>query len=228
MNLLFDLDGTLTDPFDGITRSIIYALDCLGYPAPAPETLGWCIGPSLRASFARVLDTNDTALVETALAKYRERFGTIGLFENTVYEGIPEVLQGLATLGHTLYVATAKPAVYAQQIIGHFGLQDHFRKVYGSELDGTRGNKADLIAHIMETEALCPTETLMIGDHAQDMVGAGQNGLPAIGVLWGYGAREDLLKAGAIRIVAAPADLAQVISGNFNEAEISRKGNGLC
>jgi phosphoglycolate phosphatase len=141
MNLLFDLDGTLTDPFTGITKCISYALNMLDRKLPPGESLRWCIGPPLKDSFAKLLASDDDALTERAVAFYRERFGTVGLFENEVYDGIPEVLEALQKNGHTLYVATSKPVVYAKRIIDHFGLHRYFKWIFGSELDGTRSDK---------------------------------------------------------------------------------------
>jgi phosphoglycolate phosphatase len=216
MHLLFDLDGTLTDPFDGITRSIVHALESLGRPCPERGSLGWCIGPPLRQSLARLLDTPDDELVEMALVKYRERFSTIGLLENKVYADIPRVLALLKDQGHTLFVATAKPRVFAQKIIDHFELRYYFNNVFGSELDGTLGEKSDLIAHIISSEALDNRTTVMIGDHSQDMMGAVANDIPAIGVLWGYGKEDELRQAGARSIVSEPGDLMAAISQAIN------------
>ena len=117
MNLLFDLDGTLTDPYQGITGCISHALASLGRPPPPQAKLRWCIGPPLKNSFAKLLASDDDKLAEKALAIYRERFGSVGLFENEVYEDIPEALAALQETGHMLYVATSKPKVYAKQII---------------------------------------------------------------------------------------------------------------
>jgi phosphoglycolate phosphatase len=211
MNLLFDLDGTLTDPFPGITRCIAYALERVGVPAPPAEQLRWCIGPPLKHSLATLLDTEDAPRVEAALAFYRERFGTRGLFENEVYEGIPEVLEALNEAGHTLVVATSKPAVFARRIVDHFGLQRYFKQTYGSELDGTRVEKTRLIAHILEAEAIDATQSMMIGDRSYDMIGAQANGLSGCGVLWGYGSQEELERSGAQRLVATPSELIPAI-----------------
>jgi phosphoglycolate phosphatase len=211
MNLLFDLDGTLTDPFPGITRCIAYALERVGVPAPQAELLRWCIGPPLKHSLAKLLATEDTAPVEEALAFYRERFGKVGLFENEVYDGIPEVLEALNEAGHTLVVATSKPAVFARRIVDHFGLQRYFKQTYGSELDGTRVDKTSLIAHILEEEAIDVTQSVMIGDRAYDMIGGQENGLSRCGVLWGYGSQEELERSGAQTLVATPSELIPAI-----------------
>jgi len=119
MNILFNLDGTLTDPYQGITRCISHALVTLGRPSPPRMSLRWCIGPPLKNSFATLLATDDDNFVKEALTIYRERFGSVGLFENEVYEGIPETLEALQKMGHMLYIATSKPSVYAERIIDY-------------------------------------------------------------------------------------------------------------
>ena len=210
MNILFDLDGTLTDPFEGITKCIAHALEKMGKPSPDREDLRWCIGPPLRKSFARLLGSDDKALAERALMIYRERFGSIGLFENKVYEDIPEVLDTLKKNGHVLFVATSKPAVYAVRIIDHFDLKRFFKNVYGSELNGTRGDKKDLISHILEKEAIDSSEAIMIGDRKHDMIGAAANVVRAVGVLWGYGTKEELEQSGACTCLEQPRELAAV------------------
>lgn len=207
MNLLFDLDGTLTDPFPGITKCISHALNKLDMQSPPKETLRWCIGPPLKNSFAKLLGSEDDTLAEKAIVFYRERFGTVGLFENEVYEGIPEVLEGLQENGHMLYVATSKPAVYAARIIDHFGLHRYFKAIYGSELDGTRSDKTSLICHILESESITSSETVMIGDRKHDIIGAKENGVRGIGVLWGYGTKEELETSGAHTCIGHPQEL---------------------
>ena len=193
MNILFDLDGTLTDSFEGITKCISHAMTELGRPAPPPATLGWCIGPPLKKSFARLLDSQDDALTEQALAFYRERFTSVGLFENKVYEDIPQMLETLKNNGHKLYVATSKPEVYAKRIIQHFKMDQYLTRVYGSKLDGTRTDKTSLIAHVLNTESLSANDTIMVGDREHDMIGARENGMPGFGVLWGYGTRMPII-----------------------------------
>lgn len=210
MNLLFDLDGTLTDPFEGITRCIAHALEEMGRPPPDRGDLRWCIGPPLRKSFARLLNSDDMALAERALMIYRDRFGSIGLFENKVYEDIPGALDTLKKNGHVLFVATSKPEVYAERIIDHFDLRRFFKNVYGSELDGNRSDKKDLISHIIENEAIGSSETIMIGDRKHDMIGATANAVRGMGVLWGYGTKEELEKSGADTCLEQPRELVEV------------------
>jgi phosphoglycolate phosphatase len=185
--------------------------------------LRWCIGPPLKHSLARLLATDDETLVEKALGLYRERFGTIGLFENGVYDGIPEVLEALNGKGHALYVATSKPAIFARRIVAHFGLQCYFRDVYGSELDGTRADKARLIAHLLQNESMDGAASVMIGDRAYDMIGAKENGLSGFGVLWGYGSQDELETAGAQAIVATPPELIPAVDGRARLDRLSEE-----
>jgi len=200
--IYFDLDGTLTDPKPGITRSIQYALQRLDYPTiPTEDELTWCIGPPLRTSFVRLLGDH---AADRAVALYRERFSDIGLFENAVYDGIAEVLTTLGQSGRRLFVATSKPHVFATRIVEHFGLRRHFEHVFGSELDGTHVDKSDLLAYALKTTSVDSSKTLMIGDRSHDMVGAKNNGMQGIGVLYGYGSKEELLGAGARQVCASP------------------------
>lgn len=209
--IYFDLDGTLTDPKIGITRSIQYALGKLDHPAmPTEDELTWCIGPPLRASFVKLLGGDHAA--DAAVAFYRERFSDVGLFENGVYDGVPEVLTTLRASGHRLFVATSKPHVFAERIIDHFGLRDHFERVFGSELDGTRVDKSDLLEYALKEAAVDPLRTLMIGDRSHDMVGARNNGMKGIGVLYGYGSRNELTQAGALHVCATPRAILDCIS----------------
>ncbi|MBK8900803.1 MAG: HAD family hydrolase [Anaerolineaceae bacterium] len=206
-NLLFDLDGTLTDPKVGITESIRYALAKMERPYPPDASLDWCIGPPLQETFATLLQTTDPQLPIEALRLFRERFGTIGLFENTPYPAIPQVLQTVQAAGLRLFIATSKPAVFARQIAEHFDLAHYFLVVYGSEMDGRLTHKNELIHHILQQEALDPAQTLMIGDREHDVLGAKANNVTAVGVTWGYGSAAELTAAGAHTLLHHPADL---------------------
>jgi phosphoglycolate phosphatase len=209
--IYFDLDGTLTDPKPGITRSIQYALQRLDHPTmPTADELTWCIGPPLRASFVRLLGAETSA--DLAVSYYRERFSDVGLYENGVYDGIGDVLTTLCASGHRLFVATSKPHVFAERIIDHFGLRDHFERVFGSELDGTRVDKSHLLEYALKEASVDPARTLMIGDRSHDMVGAKNNGMKGIGVLYGYGSRDELLEAGAHHVCATPGAILDCIS----------------
>jgi phosphoglycolate phosphatase len=209
--IYFDLDGTLTDPKPGITRCIQYALQRLDHPTiPTADELTWCIGPPLRSSFVTLLGGDQSA--DRAVALYRERFSDIGLYENGVYDGIDEVLTALRASGHRLFVATSKAHVYADRIIDHFGLRRHFERVFGAELDGTRADKSHLLEYALKEVAVDPAKTLMIGDRRHDMVGAKNNGMKGIGVLYGYGSRDELLEAGAHHVCATPGAILGYIS----------------
>lgn len=205
--VLFDLDGTLTDPFDGITRSIQYALEKMSAKVVAAADLRWCIGPPLWDSFRVLLETDDKARLDEAVAHYRERYTVTGLYENSLIEGIPDVLAELSLAGVKLHVCTSKPHAYAGKIVEHFGLMPHFGKVYGAELDGTRSAKTDLIAYVLSEEGLAAGETVMIGDRKHDLIGANANGVKGVGVLWGYGSREELAAEKPMLIAEKPADL---------------------
>lgn len=201
--IFFDLDGTLTDPKPGITRSIQYALQRLDHPTiPTEDELTWCIGPPLRTSFVRLLGGDHSA--DRAVSLYRERFSDIGLYENRVYDGIGDVLTTLCASGHRLFVATSKAHVFADRIIDHFGLRSHFERVFGAELDGTRVEKSHLLEYALKEASVDPAKALMIGDRSHDMIGAKNNGIKAIGVLYGYGSRDELIEAGASHVCAAP------------------------
>ncbi len=209
--IFFDLDGTLTDPKPGITGSIRYALQKLEHPAiPSEDELTWCIGPPLRASFVKLLGGEDSA--DRAVSLYRERFADVGLFENRLYDGIADVLTALGASGYRMFVATSKPHVFADRIVDHFGLRPHFERVFGSELDGTRVDKGDLLEYALKQATVAPSNTLMIGDRSHDMIGAGKNGIKGIGVLYGYGSRDELIGAGAKHVCATPAEILGCIS----------------
>lgn len=205
VTIYFDLDGTLTNPKPGITRSIQYALERLNVAVPSEDELTWCIGPPLHASLEKL--TGSSELADRALLLYRERFSDVGLFENEAYSGITETLSSLAATAPRMFVATSKPAVYANRIIDHFGLRPYFERVFGSELDGTRVDKRDLLRYALDEGRVDPKSAIMIGDRSHDVVGARTNGMTAIGVLYGYGSEAELRHAGAHHICAAHPEL---------------------
>lgn len=209
MIALFDLDGTLTDPKTGITRCIQYALERMGRPIPEADALTWMIGPPLVTGFTKLLGGPEDA--PEAVRLYRERFSDVGLFENEVYPGIPEVLQTLQGSGVRLFVATSKPHVFARRIVEHFGLSSFFREVYGSELDNRNADKRDLIRHILDQERFDPWDAVMIGDREHDAIGARANGIAPIGVTWGYGSRQELTEAGVTCLVSRPDELVELV-----------------
>ncbi len=210
MHLLLDLDGTLTDPKIGILTSVQHALRELGEPVPELDDLVWCIGPPLKDAFTTMFGADQHDRIAAGVRHFRERFGDVGLFENEVYPGIPEVLAALVEAGHQLHIATSKPEVFAIRILDHFGLSAHFTSINGSELDGTRSDKTDLIAHILHQQSIPTTTAIMIGDRKHDILGAARNGIPGLGVLWGYGTREELEGAGARSLLATPGEMLAV------------------
>ena len=192
-NILIDLDGTLTDPKVGITTSARYGLEKIGHPISDEINIDWIIGPPLKASLAKILNVEaDHVLAEQALMGYRERFAVKGLYENHVFEGVAETLAELKRRGYRLFVATAKPTVYAKQILEHFDLAQYFTDIYGSELNGDRTNKAELIQYILAQQQLQADQCMMVGDREHDIFGARQNGIDTIAVSYGYGSQEEL------------------------------------
>jgi len=206
-SLFFDLDGTLTDPRDGILRCLQYALAGIQVPVPTEADLTRLIGPPLQESFRYVLGPSKAHLVPDAIALYRERFGTIGMFENAVYPGIPEGLAALARAGWRLFVVTSKPTAFARPILQHFDLVHHFSGIYGSELSGERSDKGNLISYVLEAEHIPAEQAAMIGDRSHDVIGARANKVRAIGALWGYGTHEELAEAQADRIYATVPEM---------------------
>lgn len=212
-HIFFDLDGTLTDPAQGITNSFIHALKFYGMEIPSYEELCKLIGPPLPYSFETTFGFSHEKAME-AVAKYREYFSTKGLFENKVYDGIPELLQTLKEKGKHLVVATSKPEEYSIKIIEHFGLAKYFDFVCGSLMDESRSKKDEVIAYALERCGLGEDDkqnVLMVGDRFHDIEGAKKNNLKSCGVLFGYGSREELQNAGADYIVKSLKDLLEVI-----------------
>lgn len=210
-NVLLDLDGTLTDPFDGIAECIRHAMKSLGLALPAEDDLRSAVGPPLRQSFGRFLDTRDAGRIEEALRLYRERFAVSGLYENRVYAGVPEMLAELNAAGCSLFVATSKPDIFAQRIIKHFGLAKYFAGIYGSQLNGVHDNKSDLLRFLLDTERLEARQTAMVGDRSHDMAPAKELGLCAVGAAWGYGSRSELKQAGADVICEQPSEVVRFV-----------------
>jgi phosphoglycolate phosphatase len=213
--VVFDLDGTLSDPKPGITRCIQYALSELGYKLPNADELNWCIGPPLQDSFSQLLNTVDQNIIAQALKLYRSRYSTIGLFENSLYPEIPEILQAIRCSGYKTFVATSKPQIYARRIIDHFALSSLFDGVYGSELDGNLSKKSDLLKHILLTEGLSPSAVVMVGDRLHDIIGAKYHNISSIGVTYGYGTEQELKAQGADRIAHHPEDIPKLLATIF-------------
>ncbi len=206
---LLDLDGTLSDNFEGIARSIAYAVERLGVVPPPLESLRGCVGPPLRTTFPQLLGSRDKELVERAVAFYRERFGDVGWRENAVYPGIPEARAALGERKRLL-VCTSKPQPYAERIVAHFGFAPPVDRVFGADLAGRLDDKRRLLAHVLEVESLDPMACTMVGDRHHDLRAAQACGTRMVGVLWGYGTREEL--SGADALVAEVADLAATLA----------------
>lgn len=204
LTVLFDLDGTLTDSRAGITACIRYALEKLGRGCPDDDALATYIGPPLRGTLSTLLDTRDAALVEEALAHYRSRYDDVGLFENRVYDGVPEMLDATARLAPAMFVATAKLRHAAARIVGHFDLARHFAGVYGAEPGGRFDAKTDLLAHLIESGVIQAQTAVMVGDRASDILAAKVNGIRSIGAAWGYGDPGELAGAGVDLLSESP------------------------
>ena len=204
--ILFDLDGTLTDPALGITKSVRHALEKMGRETGELSEYKKFIGPPLRNSFRKWYGmTAEEA--EQAVSYYREYFAPTGIFENRVYDGIPSLLEKLKADGYGVALATSKPEVFAKRILEKFDLMKYFDFAGGSELDGTREEKSEVVKYVLENTGCAPGDALMIGDRENDVLGALANGVRAIGVLYGYGTRGELIAAGAADICGDVASL---------------------
>lgn len=208
--IFLDLDGTLIDPKVGITKSIQYALAELGAEVPEMDDLTWCIGPPLWDSFSVLL--GEKADLDEAVALYREHYTESGMYEADVYDGIGEMLDGLRDTGRPLFIATSKPHAYATTIAEEFGLMHYVDGLFGSELDGTNSQKTDLLAHALAETGADPFRSVMIGDRKHDIVGARNNDIPSLGVLWGYAEPEELHIAEADALAGAPEDVPEIVA----------------
>lgn len=214
--VLFDLDGTLTDPGEGITNSVMYSLKKKGIEVTDRSTLYRFIGPPLHESYENYFSFSHEQAME-AVGYYREYYAEKGIFENGVYEGIRSMLETLKEKGVLCLVATSKPEKYARQIVEHYGLADYFYYVAGACMDGSRTDKAEVIAYALEQ---IPGDTdqsrvLMVGDRLHDIVGAKKNRIDSVGVLFGYGSEQELKEAGADYLAADVEELTAIISGEW-------------
>ena len=211
-SILFDLDGTLTDPKQGITGCIRFSLQHFDVPVPHADDLTWCIGPPLRASFSQLLATDDAGILDRALVLYRQRFVEAGMFENKVYPQIPDCLGQLTARGYRLFLATSKLRTFAEKIIDHFGLAPYFCRIYGGEPDGSLVDKGELVAHILASESLDPGTTLMVGDRVFDVEGGKKNGVMTAAVTYGYGSTQEIDAAAPDLVFDSPSALAAFLS----------------
>lgn len=207
MNLFFDLDGTLTDSQPGIINSFHHTMRAMGHSIPDAAALRPLIGPPLRDGLADLLETHDPEILETAVIHYRDYFSRSGMYENSVYPGIRDMLERFGTAGARMWVITGKTDYFARKIVSHFGLMPFFKGITGSAADGSASSKTEMIAGVLSREGLDVARTVMIGDRKHDIIGARENGISAVGVLWGYGSIAELTDAGAHALSNAPAAL---------------------
>jgi len=206
--LFFDLDGTVSNNFEGIGRCLNYALERLGHAQLTDAEVMPFVGPPFRESLPKKFPGID---VEQALHLYRERYEHTGWQENALYNGIAEEIRRLHLQGFTIALCTSKPRVFAERIIDHFSLTRYFDGVHGPELDGRFDKKTDLLAHLIAHYAVAPQNAVMIGDRDKDVEAAQHVGAHSLGVLWGFGSHDELHGAGAKRIIAQPSELVHTI-----------------
>lgn len=207
--ILFDLDGTITDSGEGIMNCAVAALEHFGIAPPSRQEMRTFVGPPLHDSFVRFGVPADRT--DEAIRVYRQRYMPIGIFENKVYPGIPELLQTLIRQGHTLYIATSKPEFMTNQILDRFGLSQYFTRICGATTDKERNTKEAVIAYLLE-ECGRQENMVMVGDTVYDIRGAAYHGIPAIGVAWGYGNTQDMQREGAIAIVNTTEELLELLN----------------
>lgn len=208
--VLFDLDGTLTDPYEGITKSVAYALARFGIEVPDRRALRPFIGPPLAESFSKYYGLSDGDALK-AVDVYREYFSVTGIFENEVYPGVPEMLRDLKNSGRAVALATSKPTVFAKRILEHFSLDGYFDSCIGSELDGRRVDKAEVIAETLTALGVPAGSAIMVGDRMHDVAGAQKNGVKCVGAAYGYGSISELSDAGAAFIVDSVDGLSSLL-----------------
>lgn len=206
----FDLDGTLTQSGEGILNSARYALTEMGYPLPAVEILKKFIGPPLKDVFMSQYGM-DEEKAEEAIRIYRHYFAEKGIFENSLYDGIAELLERMSHNDKKIILCTSKPEIYSEKILEHFGIKKYFYFIAGAVMDGVRAKKPEIIAHIFDTLSLPKDECVMIGDTEYDVLGAKEFSIASIGVSYGYGTRESLENAGADYVVSSVGKLSKLI-----------------
>ena len=208
--ILFDLDGTLTNPKEGITKCVQHALKHFGIERECDELISF-IGPPLKEQFMEYASLTEEEGIK-AVEIYRERFAPIGIFENEIYDGILPMLESLKNQGKTLAIATSKPAVFAEKISRKYGIEPYIALLEGSELDGRNTDKALVIKNAMEKLGATKENTIMVGDREHDVIGARKNGIDCIGVSYGYGKDGELEESGALKIAHTPNELLKILS----------------
>lgn len=209
-HVLFDLDGVLSDNSDGIIGGVVHSMKSFSLEIPNRSELLRFIGPPLKNAFMEFCGLSEIDS-ERAVTIYREYFRERGIFENTMYNGIPEMLESLKVGGKKLYVATSKPEEFARRICVHFGIDGYFEFIGGATFDGKRGRKADVIRYVMDKFNITPSDSVMIGDRHHDVSGAEECSIPCIGVLYGFGSKEELEAAGADATVESVCDIAEIL-----------------
>ena len=209
--VLFDLDGTLTDSGLGITKAVQYALGQMGYEVPERESLFSFIGPPLHSSFQRYYGMDEPTSVE-AVRQFRVYYNQMGgILENEVYAGVPELLAGLKAAGKRLCIATSKPDAAAKKVMHHFGLDEFVPDIVGGTDDPDRNTKGKVIAYVLREFGIDPATAIMVGDREHDVLGAKENGIPCIGITWGYGDRAELEGAGAAVTFDTPDEVLEYV-----------------
>ena len=208
--ILFDLDGTLTNPKEGITKCVQYALRRFGIERECDELISF-IGPPLKERFMEYASLSEEDGIK-AVEIYRERFAPIGIFENEIYEGILPLLEALKSQGKILAIATSKPTIFSEKISEKYGIAPYITLLEGSELDGRNTDKALVIKNAMEKLGADSENTIMVGDREHDVIGAHKNGIECIGVSYGYAAEGELEKSGALKIADTPYELLKILS----------------
>ena len=206
-NIIFDLDGTLSNPSDGFFDCLHYAVNELGLNVDLKRNLDWIIGPPLEEVMAQLLDGYSETEISRAVKYFRTQYNQTGLFGNHLYHRIPEVLAEIASSGKTLFVGTSKPQDSADRVVDHFGIRDYFKGVYGRNLELKQYKKAYVLREILSSEDIEPENTIMIGDRSHDIVAARANGMKAVGVTYGFGSERELRDAGAYRLCDSPESL---------------------
>ena len=206
-NIIFDLDGTLTDPQEGFVNSINFALTSLNMDARPAQALLPFIGPPIHGTFQSLLGTSDPTLVEEAVGLYRQRLGAEGIGENAAYPGVAEMLGELREANRTLFVATAKPLTFAVPILEHCGLRGYFTGVYGSHLGRTNTPKGEIIRAVLREHGISAANAVMVGDRRHDIEGGRESGVFSVGVTYGYGSAAELREAGADMLCHSPEEI---------------------
>lgn len=209
LTVFLDLDGTLIDSREGILLSLQHALREMDAEQPDASELTWTIGPPIWESFDVLLGPG--ADIEAAVAAYRDRFSTVGLYEADVFDGVGEMLSDLRDMDARLFLATSKPQIYADEIVGHFGIAPWLDGVFGSELDGTRADKPSLLAHALSETETDPAQAVMVGDRRHDVEGAKANGVACIGALWGFSDEGELHLAEADALAGEPEEVPDLV-----------------